>query len=61
MVDFVVTVTKDGQVLASEVVVRPTEGQLTEAINRVRMAAIQSVSPKPLWDSEITIRQVPGG
>ncbi len=52
-----VSVTKDGEMVAGDVVFNPQTGGLEDAIRRVLRDARKAVDG-PLWDCQIDIRQV---
>jgi hypothetical protein len=59
MADLRISIIKDGQTLASEVVLQPSDGDVTAAIARVAAEARRKIAPKSLWPCTIDIRQTP--
>jgi hypothetical protein len=55
--DYDVSIVKNGQIIATERVINPQKGEVTEAINRVSDQARQ-VTGGTLWPAQIDVREV---
>jgi hypothetical protein len=53
-----VALSKDGNVIASEILVNPRPGTVTQAGARVFAEARQILKDEPLWDYALTAREV---